>query len=90
VTGLCASWRDDLDALHFRPAGHEGACMVHRLAFRRLTGAHPSPEECRAYFARHRSAFERAARAKIVGRSLPSEASLHLTSRDVLRQLTCC
>ena len=29
-------WRHDIDALAFRPEGHRGTCVVHRLAFRTL------------------------------------------------------
>lgn len=83
-----ATWRDDLDALVFQPVGHAAPCMVHRLAMRRFLGRSPGPEDCLAFFDLHAQAFEAAAQAKIVRRSLSPDASLHLTSRDVLRQLT--
>lgn len=80
-----ASWRGEIDALVFRPLGHEGICAVHRLAFRALLGRTGAPADCLAYFAAHRPAFEGAAAAKIASRGLGRGASLHLTSRDVAR-----
>ena len=32
------TWRHDVDALVFRPNGHEGSCFIHRLAFRSMRG----------------------------------------------------
>ena len=78
-----AEWRADVDALAFRPAGHAGFCMVHRLAFRVLVGASAAPEDCLALFAGERAAFETAARAKIARRTLAPEANFHLDSRDI-------
>ncbi|MGF7173775.1 hypothetical protein [Azospirillum doebereinerae] len=40
-----------------------------------------------AYFAEHRSAFDRAAAAKIARRGLGVAVNLHLTSRDIARAL---
>ena len=82
------SWRADIDALVFRPAGHGGWCAVHRLAFRALLGKRePTPEDCLAYAAAHRAAFEAAAAGKIARRGYDVAASLHLTSRDIARFL---
>lgn len=82
------SWRDDIDALVFRPAEHGGWCAVHRLAFRALLGTRePTPEDCLAHAAAHRPAFEAAAAGKIARRGYDATASLHLTSRDVDRML---
>lgn len=81
------TWRNDVDALVFRPNGHEGSCYVHRLAFRSLSGE-VGREGCEAYFRVHRAAFERAARAKIRGVGLTMEQNFHLTSRDVRGALT--
>ena len=82
------SWRDDIDALVFRPAGHGGWCAVHRLAFRALLGTrNPTPEDCLAHAAAHRGAFEEAAAGKIARRGYGAAASLHLTSRDIARAL---
>ena len=80
-------WRPAIDALAFQPTGHRGFCAVHRLAFRTLLGRPGTPEDCLAFFAARRSAFERAAAAKIRRRGLDVAASLHLTSRDVAREL---
>ncbi len=88
MTGGEAVWRADLDALMFQPTGHGAPCMVHRLALRRFLGRMPRPEDCISFFKTHAEAFEAAAKAKIVRRSLPPEASLHITSRDISRQLT--
>ncbi|CBS91146.1 DUF1488 family protein [Azospirillum lipoferum] len=80
--GLC--WRDDIDALVFRPAGHGGWCAIHRLAFRALLGTrNPAPEDCLAHAAAHRAALEAAAAGKIAKRGYGAAASLHLTSRDI-------
>ncbi|SHO60205.1 hypothetical protein SAMN02745172_00213 [Pseudoxanthobacter soli DSM 19599] len=78
-----AEWRADVDALAFRPAGHAGLCMVHRLAFRVLVGPSAAPEDCLALFAGQRAAFETAAAAKIARRTLAPEANFHLDSRDI-------
>ncbi len=88
MTGADLSWRAEIDALVFRPAGHAGWCAVHRLAFRALLGTRePTPEDCLAYAAAHRDAFEAAAAGKIAKRGYDVAASLHLTSRDVARFL---
>ncbi|MCP8938049.1 hypothetical protein NK718_05940 [Alsobacter sp. SYSU M60028] len=81
-------WRDDVDALAFRPPGRAGLCFVHRLAFRALLRAEPAPVACLAFFRRHAAAFEAAALAKASARALPDDANFHLTSRDVARRLT--
>lgn len=86
MSGEGLSWRADIDALVFRPAGHGGWCAVHRLAFRALLNRRePAPEDCLAYAAAHREAFEAAAADKIRRRGYGVAASLHLTSRDVAR-----
>jgi hypothetical protein len=81
-----ASWRDDIDALAFQPAGHDGLCMVDRRAIRTLVGHLPSAAECLDYLMAHRPAFEAAARAMIIRANLQSSAQLHLTSRDIAGQ----
>ena len=78
-----AEWRHDIDALTFRPGGHGGVCVVHRLAFRALVGRPANDRECLAYFRAQAGAFEDAARAKIAGRGLGHGENFHLTSRDV-------
>ena len=82
------TWRDDIDALAFRPDGHHGTCVVHRLAFRTLMRIMPTPDACIAYFAAHESAFRASARAKISRRGLAPGTNFHLTSRDLVRALT--
>jgi hypothetical protein len=81
------TWRDDIDALAFQPAGHGGVCMVHRRAFRTLLRIVPSPRQCVDFYHAHQDAFQAAARAKVVGASVTDTANFHLTSRDVARQL---
>ena len=76
-------WRDDLDALEFHPCGHEGRCVIHRLAFRKMLGPEPSPAACLAFVAEKRASFEAAARAKIERAGLSPPAHFHLTSRDL-------
>ena len=83
VTG--AVWRQEIEALAYRPEGHGGWCAVHRLAFRTLLARDPGPDECLAGFAERQAAFQRAAAVKIASRKLPSDANFHLTSRDVER-----
>jgi hypothetical protein len=80
-------WRDDVDALAFRPDGHDGLCLVHRHAFRTLLRAMPRPEQCEDFFAAHRDAFQAAARAKLLRAKIAAGANFHLTSRDLRRQL---
>ena len=79
-------WRDDIDALAFRPAGHGGFCMVHRLALRTVIGRLAASKECLEYFAANRPVFEAAARDKIARAGLPPAANFHLTSRDITGQ----
>jgi len=78
-----ADWRDDIDALVFRPAGHRGFCMVHRLALRTVIGRPPSPAECLDYFAANQPMFEAAAQARIAQAGLAPDANFHLTSRNL-------
>src|SRR5262249_40545043 len=65
MTGVTATWRHDIDALAFRPGGHEGTCMVHRLAFRALMRLVPTPDACIAYFTAHQGTLRLSAQAKI-------------------------
>jgi hypothetical protein len=81
------SWRDDVEALAFRPDGHLGLCMVHRHAFRTLLRAMPSPEQCADFFGAHELAFQAAAREKVLRASVAMDANFHLTSRDLSRAL---
>jgi hypothetical protein len=83
-----ATWREDLDALAFRPEGHEGTCVVHRLAFRTLMRVTPTPDACIAYFTANEGAFRASAQAKIRRRALPPGTNFHLTSRDLARAAT--
>ena len=80
-------WRNDIDALAFQPGEYSGLCMVHRRAFRTLLRATPSPRDCIEFFDTHQEAFLAAARAKLQRVSVSETANLHLTSRDVSRQL---
>ena len=77
-------WRDDLDALSFRPAGGDVFCMVHRLAFRTLMGRLSSKEDCLAWFEANRDAFEAAAKDKM---ARGVTGNFHLTSRDITGQV---
>ncbi len=86
--GVMATWRHDINALAFRPDGHDGTCMVHRLAFRTLMRLLPTPDACIAYFAAHEDAFLVSAQAKIRRSALPPDTNFHLTSRDLARALT--
>jgi hypothetical protein len=80
-------WRQDLDALVFRPKGYQGGCFVHRLAFR-FHDSEASRESCKKFFRANVDAFERAAQAKIRrGRVLDGE-NFHLTSRDIRRAMS--
>jgi hypothetical protein len=84
---MLSTWRSDLDSLSFQPDGHASQCLVHRRAFRTILGFDPAPADCAACFLQHRSAFLAAAAAKIGRAALPANASFHLTSRDIHRQL---
>ena len=79
------TWRHDIDALTFSPDGHGGFCAVHRLAFRALLDADPTPERCLAYFDANEATFQTAAQAKIRGKGIAPGANFHLTSRDLTR-----
>ena len=82
-----ASWRGDIEALAFRPDGHGGFCMVHRLAFRTLLRFSPKPEECEAFFRANEPAFQAAARARIDRDDVDHGVNFHLNSREVSRQI---
>jgi hypothetical protein len=81
------TWRNDIDALAFQLADHQGVCMVHRRAFRTLLRAIPSPQQCLDFYCIHQDAFEAAARGKVLRDNIADVANFHLTSRDVTRQL---
>ena len=81
------TWRDEIDALAFELADHQGVCMVHLRAFRALLRTTPSPQQCVDFFNTHQDAFQAAARAKVLRASVANTANFHLTSRDVTRQL---
>lgn len=85
---MTAAWREAIDALAFRPAGHDGWCVVHRRALGTVIGRGAGREACLAWFAEHADLFERAARAKIDRAGLPRGANFHLTSRDLKRAST--
>lgn len=76
-------WRDDIDALQF-PAGEGRLCMVHRLAFRALTGLRrPTRADCISFFEVHNAAFTEAAKQKIARAGGHGAGNFHLTSRDL-------
>ena len=81
-----AAWRVDIDALQFDAAGHGGVCSIHRLAFRRLIGKPPTPDDCLAFFAAHAKIFQAAAAQKIAAQAVPPGRNFHLNSRDISRQ----
>jgi hypothetical protein len=81
------TWHDDIDALEFQLAGHQGTCMIHRRAFRTLLRTTPSTQQCVDFYLTHRDAFQAAACAKVLRASVEDAANFHLTSRDVTRQL---
>lgn len=78
-------WRNDLQAISFRPAGHQASCMIHWLAIRTLAGSLLTPEECLAFARDQAGVLQAAAARKIAANTLAPERSLHLTSRDVRR-----
>lgn len=79
------TWRQDLQAVSFRPEGHGAACMIHRLAIRTLAGRLLTPEECLSFAASRLDLLQAAAARKIAAHQIAPERSLHLTSRDVRR-----
>lgn len=76
-------WREDIDSLAFRIAGHGGLCVVHQLALRTLIGHLPDADGALAYWQANQTVFERAATAKILRTGLASGANFHLNSRDL-------
>jgi hypothetical protein len=86
-TKLAPTWREDIDSLAFYPSQHNGSCVIHRLAFRSLLGFAPTRDDCANYFSAHRELFEHAAQAKILRKNIAGDASFHLNSRDLKRQL---
>lgn len=82
---MVIEWRNDLQAVSFRPTGHHAPCMIHRLAIRTLAGRLLTPEECLAFARSQAGLLQAAAAWKIRANKLPPERSLHLTSRDVRR-----
>ena len=81
-------WRAALDALIFPVEAHAASCVVHRLAFRALLRFEPTPADCLRYFSECEHAFSVAAKAKITQRNIAAGTNLHLTSRDIARNLT--
>jgi hypothetical protein len=82
-----AEWRSDIDALVFPLREHDGSCAVHRRAFRTLLKSEPTPDDCLSYFGDFADAFRAAAQGKIARDRVARGTNLHLTSRDVARQL---
>jgi len=82
-----AFWRADLDALVFPVEAHAASCAVHRRAFRTLLRFEPTPADCLRYFIECEHAFLVATKAKITQRSIAAGTNLHLTSRDIARNL---
>jgi len=82
-----AHWRSDIDALMFPMWDHGAACAVHRGAFRTLLGFDPTANDCFAYFEKFEWAFRSAAGIKIARNCVPGGMNLHLTSRDIARNL---
>lgn len=81
------AWRYDIDALVFGPDDRQRLCIVHRRAFRTLLRFSPEPADCEAFFRAHEDAFRAAANAKILRKAVAPGVNLHLTSRDVARQI---
>jgi hypothetical protein len=81
------AWRSNIDALAFHPDGRQVQCTVHRRAFKTLLRFDPTPADCGAFFCTNKAAFEAAARAKILQKSIADGLNFHLTSRDIARQL---
>jgi hypothetical protein len=84
---ILVTWRRDIEAFAFQPAGRQGYCMIHRRAFRTLLGFTPTPGDCETYFRANVDAFEAAADVKIREKNIAHDLNFHLTSRDVARQL---
>jgi hypothetical protein len=84
-TGPKAIWREGLDALAFRPDGHDGWCLVHRRAIGTMIGREADATACLAWYAAQVDLFVRAAAAKVNRAGLRPEANFHLTSRDLRR-----
>lgn len=82
-----SAWRHDIDALVFGPDDRQRFCMVHRRAFRTLLRLSPEPSDCEAFFRANEDAFRAAASAKILREGTAPGVNLHLTSRDVARQI---
>jgi hypothetical protein len=82
-----AYWRSDIDALIFRMWDRGAACAVHRGAFRTLLGFDPTANDCLAYFEKFEWAFRSAAGIKIARNYVPGGMNIHLTSRDIARNL---
>jgi hypothetical protein len=81
------AWRSNIDALTFHPDGRQVQCTVHRRAFRTLLSFDPTPDDCEAFFRTNKAAFEAAARAKILQKSIADGLNFHLTSRDIAQQM---
>jgi len=82
-----ARWRTDIESLVFPIRDQAATCVVHRGAFRTLLGAEPTPQACLTYFEEFEDAFRAAASLKIMRKCIPVGTNLHLTSRDVTREL---
>ncbi|MBR0698163.1 hypothetical protein [Bradyrhizobium lablabi] len=80
-------WRNDLDALAFRPPGHAGFCVIHRRAFRALLGSEPSAQQSINFYQQYRDVFAAAALEKIARAQIEQTVNFNINSRDVRRQL---
>ena len=81
-------WVEKIDSLEFRPTGHKGTCVIHRLAFRViLKNARPTASQCLLFAKRYKSYFEEAALTKINEAELEGDRRFHITSRDIRNSL---
>ena len=81
-------WVEKFDALEFRPKGHKGTCVIHRLAFRailKISG--PTASQCLLFAKKYKRYFEEAARTKINKAQFEADRRFHITSRDIRNSL---
>ncbi len=76
-------WRAEINAIEFRPCGHRGSCVVHKLAIRTIVGFSPDAQDCLAFSRSHSDALVRAASAKIADGHIPVDKSFNLNSREI-------
>jgi hypothetical protein len=80
-------WDDEFDAvwIGIEVGDYQGRVIIPRRLLQSLLGQRLTPEQAIGAVHQGREAFERAAEARILARTLDDDANIHLTGRDLAR-----